>query len=96
MFARDEFPNSRVKDGKNLYGVHGFYLGLEKDNKAHVTTMPGPALVFRTIGGMLDLYFFPGPTPEEVIQQYLALVGKPALPAYYALGFQVSLFCTQI
>uniref|UniRef100_A0A915ASA5 Galactose mutarotase N-terminal barrel domain-containing protein n=3 Tax=Parascaris univalens TaxID=6257 RepID=A0A915ASA5_PARUN len=100
MFARDEFPNSRVKDGKNLYGVHGFYLGLEKDNKAHgvlilnsnaqeVTTMPGPALVFRTIGGMLDLYFFPGPTPEEVIQQYLALVGKPALPAYYALGFQL-------
>lgn len=58
--------------------------------------MPGPALVFRTIGGMLDLYFFPGPTPEEVIQQYLALIGKPALPAYYALGFQVSRLCTQI
>ena len=27
---------------------------------------PGPALVYRTIGGLLDLYFFMGPTPNEV------------------------------
>lgn len=47
-------------------------------------------MVYRTIGGMLDIYFFPGPTPEEVIQQYEALVGKPTMPAYWALGFQVS------
>jgi alpha-glucosidase (family GH31 glycosyl hydrolase) len=38
---------------------------------------------------MLDLYFFPGPSPEDVINQYLALIGKPFLPAYWALGFQV-------
>uniref|UniRef100_A0A158PNX2 NtCtMGAM_N domain-containing protein n=1 Tax=Anisakis simplex TaxID=6269 RepID=A0A158PNX2_ANISI len=100
MFARDEFPNSAEKDGKNLYGVHGFYLALEPDNKAHgvlilnsnaqeVTTMPGPALVYRTIGGMLDIFFFPGPTPEEVIQQYTTFIGKPTLPAYFSLGFQL-------
>ncbi|EPB70957.1 glycosyl hydrolase, family 31 [Ancylostoma ceylanicum] len=55
-----------------------------------VITAPGPTLIYRTIGGNLDLYFFPGPTPEEVTQQYLALVGTPYLPAYWALGFQIS------
>ncbi|VDN25430.1 unnamed protein product [Cylicostephanus goldi] len=55
-----------------------------------VTTAPGPTLIYRTIGGNLDIYFFPGPTPEEVTQQYLALIGTPILPAYWALGFQIS------
>lgn len=54
-----------------------------------VTTAPGPALVYRTIGGNLDLIFFPGPTPEEVTAQYGGFVGPPYLPAYWALGFQV-------
>jgi alpha-glucosidase (family GH31 glycosyl hydrolase) len=48
-----------------------------------------PHLVYRTIGGMLDLYFIPGPTPEKVITQYMALIGTPMLPAYWALGFQL-------
>lgn len=84
---------------KNL-GVHPFYLGLEKDGSAHgvfifnsnaqeVTTGPAPHLVYRTIGGQLELFFFPGPTPEEVIQQYEAVIGTPFLPAYWALGYQV-------
>ncbi|XGW11790.1 hypothetical protein V3C99_012897 [Haemonchus contortus] len=101
MFARDEPPNSSKLSTKNLYGVHPFYMAMEPDGKAHgvfilnsnaqeVTTAPGPAIIYRTIGGILDLYFFPGPTPEEVTQQYLALIGTPFLPAYWALGFQLS------
>ncbi|CAJ0608576.1 unnamed protein product [Cylicocyclus nassatus] len=101
MFARDEPPSSNHIETKNLYGVHPFYMVLEPDGKAHgvlilnsnaqeVTTAPGPALIYRTIGGILDMYFFPGPTPEEVTQQYLALVGRPFLPAYWGLGFQIS------
>ena len=35
-----------------------------------VETMPTPGLVYRTIGGILDIYFFLGPTPESVVQQY--------------------------
>ena len=54
-----------------------------------MTTGPNPHLVYRTIGGLLDMYFFPGPTPEDVVKQYLALIGRPMLPAYFALGFQV-------
>ncbi|VDK47462.1 unnamed protein product, partial [Cylicostephanus goldi] len=86
---------------KYIIGVHPFYMMLEKDGKAHgifilnsnaqeIITAPGPTLIYRTIGGNLDIYFFPGPTPEEVTQQYLALIGKPTLPAYWSFGFQVS------
>uniref|UniRef100_A0A158Q8C6 alpha-glucosidase n=1 Tax=Elaeophora elaphi TaxID=1147741 RepID=A0A158Q8C6_9BILA len=100
MFARDQPPDPE-NPYRNLYGVHPFYLGLEKDNSAHgvllwnsnpqeITTGPGPHLIYRSIGGILDITFFPGPKPEQVIQQYLEYIGKPFLPAYFALGFQ---FC---
>ncbi|VIO86322.1 Uncharacterized protein BM_BM5229 [Brugia malayi] len=100
MFARDQPPDPE-NPYRNLYGVHPFYLGLEKDNNAHgvlllnsnpqeITTGPGPHLIYRAIGGILDMTFFPGPKPEQVIQQYLEYIGRPFLPAYFALGFQ---FC---
>ncbi|CAD6192212.1 unnamed protein product [Caenorhabditis auriculariae] len=101
MLTRDEPPDSANLDTKNLYGVHPYNMVVEEDGKAHgvlilnsnaqeVTTAPGPAWIYRTIGGVLDIYFFPGPTPEQVTQQYLALIGKPFLPAYWALGYQLS------
>uniref|UniRef100_A0A7E4VKB5 Maltase n=1 Tax=Panagrellus redivivus TaxID=6233 RepID=A0A7E4VKB5_PANRE len=100
MFARDQPPNSANGEGENLYGVHPFYLGLEEDGKAHgvfifnsnpqdVTTGPAPHLVYRIIGGQLDIYYLPGPTPENVIRQYHEIIGRPFLPAYWALGFQL-------
>ncbi|CAI5447193.1 unnamed protein product [Caenorhabditis angaria] len=101
MFARDIGPDSgSALSTQNLYGVHPFYMCIESDGKAHgvfilnsnaqeVETGPGPHLTYRTIGGRLDLAFFPGPTPEQVIQQYLLHIGKPFLPAYWALGYQL-------
>jgi alpha-glucosidase len=38
----------------------------------------------------LDLFFFPGPTPEMVTQQLQQLIGRPTMPSYWALGFQFS------
>ena len=37
---------------------------------ADITLQPLPALTYRATGGVLDFYFFFGPTPEEVVQQY--------------------------
>ncbi|CAJ0930944.1 unnamed protein product, partial [Mesorhabditis belari] len=101
MFARDIGPDSgSALSTQNLYGTQPFYLCVEPDGKAHgvliinsnaqeVTLGPAPHLIYRTIGGQLDLAFFPGPKPEDVIQGFLAYIGRPFLPAYWALGYQL-------
>ncbi|CEF71380.1 Glycoside hydrolase, family 31 and P-type trefoil domain and Galactose mutarotase-like domain and Glycoside hydrolase, superfamily domain-containing protein [Strongyloides ratti] len=100
MLARDQPPNSKDPNQNNLYGVHPFYMVVEPDGKAHgvlffnsnpqeITTGPAPHIVYRTIGGQIDIFFFPGPSPQEVIQQYVSFVGKPFLPAYWSFGYQL-------
>ncbi|XP_069474583.1 sucrase-isomaltase, intestinal [Ambystoma mexicanum] len=96
MFSKDQPPGYKL----NSYGVHPFYMGLETDGNAHgvlllnsnamdVSFQPTPALTYRTVGGILDFYMVLGPTPELVVQEYTALVGRPVMPAYWALGFQL-------
>jgi alpha-glucosidase (family GH31 glycosyl hydrolase) len=100
MFARD---NGFLAFQHPSYGVHPFYLGVEKDGKAHgvfiynsnaqeITTGPAPHLTYRTIGGQLEFFYFPGPTPEEVIKQYNQVIGTTEMPAYWALGFHLCRF----
>ncbi|XP_068173302.1 sucrase-isomaltase, intestinal [Antennarius striatus] len=96
MFSKDQPPGYKM----NCYGVHPFYMGLETTTDAHgvlllnsnamdVTFQPTPALTYRTVGGILDFYVVMGPTPEMVVQEYTALIGRPVLPAYWSLGFQL-------
>ncbi|XP_056906491.1 sucrase-isomaltase, intestinal isoform X3 [Takifugu flavidus] len=96
MFTKDQPPGYKT----NSYGMHPFYMGLEKTADAHgvlllnsnamdVTLQPTPALTYRTVGGILDFYMVLGPTPEMVVQEYTQLIGRPVLPAYWTLGFQL-------
>jgi len=97
MFTRDQYP----KPDANLYGHHPFYMAMEPDGSAHgvlllnsnamdVTLQPMPALTYRTIGGNLEFYLFVGPSPEDVVKQYTMAVGRPFMPPYWSLGFQLS------
>uniref|UniRef100_A0A8C9TEK1 Maltase n=1 Tax=Scleropages formosus TaxID=113540 RepID=A0A8C9TEK1_SCLFO len=96
MFSKDQPPGYKM----NCYGVQPFYMGLENTMDAHgvlllnsnamdVTLQPTPALTYRTVGGILDFFIVMGPTPEQVVQEYTELVGRPVLPAYWSLGFQL-------
>lgn len=96
MWARDVPPMEQT----NLYGVHPFYLVMEKGGDAHgffllnsnamdVVLQPGPAITWRTIGGILDFYVFLGPDPASVVKQYVDVIGHPAMPIYWALGYHL-------
>uniref|UniRef100_UPI003AAB1127 lysosomal alpha-glucosidase n=1 Tax=Centroberyx gerrardi TaxID=166262 RepID=UPI003AAB1127 len=96
MWARDVPPTELT----NLYGAHPFYLAMEEGGNSHgffllnsnamdVALQPAPALTWRTIGGILDFYIFLGPDPGSVIGQYLEVIGSPAMPIYWALGYHL-------
>uniref|UniRef100_A0A674D8I7 Alpha glucosidase 2 n=1 Tax=Salmo trutta TaxID=8032 RepID=A0A674D8I7_SALTR len=98
MWARDVPPTELT----NLYGAHPFYLAMEEggtgtahgffllnSNAMDVALQPGPAITWRTIGGILDFYVFLGPDPASVIGQYLEVVGYPTMPVYWALGYHL-------
>ncbi|XP_048460068.1 maltase-glucoamylase [Rhincodon typus] len=99
IFTRDAFPNGEMS---NLYGHHTFFMCLEGENglafgvfllnsnAMEVELQPSPSITYRTIGGVLDFYIFVGSSPEDVVREYLTLVGKPKMPAYWSLGFQLS------
>lgn len=56
-------------------------------NPPEVVLQPTPALTFRALGGVLDIWVMVGPSPVEVIEQYTSIVGKPFLPPYWSLGY---------
>lgn len=96
LFNKDQPPIENA----NLYGSHPFYLIIENSGNSHgvlflnsnamdVILQPSPAITFRAIGGIFDIYFFLGPTPADVIKQYSEIVGKPFLPPYWSLGFHL-------
>lgn len=101
VFSRDQPPGH---GNTNLYGTHPFYMVIEPDGQAFGVFIfnsnaqdykfdefesDKAMLTYRTIGGILDVFFFAGPKPEQVIRQYQSVIGTPYLPPYWALGFQL-------
>lgn len=81
----------------NLYGSHPFLLDLREGGNTHGVflmnsngmdvVLTQSSISYRILGGVLDFYFFLGPTPREVLQQYQEVIGKPVLPPRWSLGF---------
>jgi alpha-D-xyloside xylohydrolase len=81
----------------DLYSSWPFYIDVREGGAAHGVLLlnsngmevsyHSECLTFRIIGGVLDFYFFPGPSPLAVVDQYTQLVGRPAAQPYWSLGF---------
>ena len=86
--------------GPNMYGSWPILLEVRPDGSAHGVlllnsngmdvALTNDTLTYRVIGGVLDFYFFAGPTPLAVIDQLTRVVGRPWLPPYWSLGLMQS------
>lgn len=45
------------------------------------------ALIYHLTGGEIELYFLAGPTPDDVVEQYTRIVGRPPMIEPKYLGF---------
>ncbi|KAG9322556.1 hypothetical protein KVV02_001841 [Mortierella alpina] len=95
MWARD----APTPVDQNLYGSHPFHLEMRKgaahgvflrnSNGMDVILTP-KKVTYKAIGGILDFTVFVGPKPEEVINQYTEVIGRPHMPPAWALGWHQS------
>jgi alpha-glucosidase len=95
MFGWQESTDPLYKAIPFLVGVrNGVSYGLFLDNTYRTSFDFGKAsrdsYSFGADGGPLDYYFFYGPDPKKVVQDFTALVGRPPLPPLFALGYQQS------
>jgi alpha-glucosidase len=100
MWNTDQFGWNESTDP--LYKAITFFMGLHKgvawgvffDNTYRSSFDFGKEspdyFSFGAEGGELNYYFFVGPEPKNVVQQYTALVGRSPLPPLWSLGYQQS------
>ncbi|KAI0271258.1 glycosyl hydrolases family 31-domain-containing protein [Gloeopeniophorella convolvens] len=82
----------RLDSLSNRFLSHGVFLSSAAGSDIILATPPDSKtslIQYRTIGGTLDLYFFSGPDPNSVIEQYGRVVGLPARQPNWAFGFHL-------
>ena len=98
LFARDQ---GTPEGPMNLYGVHPFYVRIEEGGEGYAhgvfllnsngidVKLSPQSMEWRTLGGILDLFVIVGTSPDDVVAEYNALVGRPYMPPLWSLGFHL-------
>ncbi|KAF9457114.1 glycosyl hydrolases family 31-domain-containing protein [Collybia nuda] len=80
----DESTQESQSHGVFLMSAAGGDILLLTPQKSNVSLVE-----YRMIGGVLDFYFFSGPNPKSVIEQYGDLIGLPTWQPAWGFGFQL-------
>ena len=82
---------------ENLYGHHPVYMRMEDGGNAHLVmlwnsdamdvVLADTSITYKVTGGIIDLFFFLGPAPLQLIQQYTDVIGKPFMPPLWSIGY---------
>eukprot|EP00004_Rigifila_ramosa_P014127 TRINITY_DN318_c0_g2_i1.p1 TRINITY_DN318_c0_g2~~TRINITY_DN318_c0_g2_i1.p1 ORF type:complete len:918 (+),score=220.49 TRINITY_DN318_c0_g2_i1:14-2767(+) len=79
-----------------LYGSHAMFMEMRPSGAHGVWFLNSNAMdvalglkdvTFKSVGGVVDLWVFAGPDPEEVTKQYHRIIGTPFMIPYWPLGF---------
>jgi alpha-glucosidase (family GH31 glycosyl hydrolase) len=103
-----ETPHDDGKGGKQTYGVHPFvlvqtgvkgeYMGLYFRNSnamspvIRYTGVSAATFSYITTGGQMEVYFMFKGTAKQIIAQYHDLIGRPALPPFWSLGWHAAAY----
>ncbi|CAL1697161.1 unnamed protein product [Somion occarium] len=71
---------------------HGVFLYSASGSDILLLTPPSSnvsLIEYRLLGGTLDFYFFSGPSPQKVVEQYGELVGLPTWQPAFGFGFHL-------
>ncbi|KAH7640942.1 alpha-glucosidase-like protein [Dermatophagoides farinae] len=98
----NQYHDNLTMNATSLFGSHPFYLGIDNPKQGNaygvllLNSFPiqaiinaRPSLTLRTMGGHVELHFFYGPRPIDVIRQLQNFIHKPAMPPYWSLGFHM-------
>ncbi|KAF8547986.1 glycoside hydrolase family 31 protein [Imleria badia] len=80
----NETTNTSSSSGVLLLSSAGSDIFLQTPPNSQVSLIE-----YRMVGGILDFYFFSGPTDAEVIAQYGAMVGYPMWQPAWGFGFHL-------
>ncbi|RPD82758.1 hypothetical protein L226DRAFT_450295 [Lentinus tigrinus ALCF2SS1-7] len=86
------YLDHRYNATTNTSQSHGVFLFNSAGSDILLLTPPSSnvsLIEYRLLGGTLDFYFFSGPSPQKVIEQYGALVGLPTWQPYWGFGFHL-------
>ena len=72
---------------KNIWLGFVFLNSNAQDVQIYKNENEETVLSHKTIGGIIDYYIIVNNSPENVIKDIKYLIGKPALPPYWALGY---------